>query len=177
MLRRCLFLFLALLSVSAVAQTEEHLATCKSRLQSLGEAVEKYHQSHGRYPTNLAELKLEALPTCPTTTLNYRAKLDPDGFKLMCLGKAHPGLTSTESDIAYTHEDGLVHPYDGPPLTESEKEQYKEVIVQRREGEFYDRYGIYLYSVMFFTVVFVVVMALRDRRAEDRENASEWRTQ
>ncbi len=169
MLERWLTVLLMMaLWVPVSAQSDPQLETCKSRLQTLAQQLQAYREAHGSYPTDLEQLQQESLPACPVTTVPYRATLEPESFKLMCLGKAHPGLTSTESDVAYSSEEGLIHPYDGPPLTESAQAQFKRVTVERRKKEFYERYGLYLYSVMGLALVFVIAMFVRDRRAEDR---------
>lgn len=110
-------LALAGLTPVVMRNRQSHLSECKTRLQNLGKALERYSVDHqGRFPVTLGELVpkyMGGLPRCMAaagedslrTIEFYTARFDlnfgdysyvansrPDAYTLTCQGKNHPRL-------------------------------------------------------------------------------------
>ncbi len=106
------------------ARAMGRLTACKSNLQQISQALEKYSRDHDRhYPERLDSLLptyLKALPVCPEqqSSDDYRARLSPGSYTICCSGAAHAFLYIQPDYPRISNQAGLDA---GPQVSELRK--------------------------------------------------------
>ncbi len=126
---------------------------CHINLRNLGSALQRYAGDHeAKFPADLGELSpdyLRVVPrSCPVTRLayHYQLKPRPEGFELMCLGRAHNG-----NDLRCTLA-GLETDFQGPELKGEDQRQASKAVNARTRSQFIFRNKGPLIVLAFFLV-------------------------